>query len=391
MDSVAARQYVTAHRGKPPTVPDTASTRLHDLVIAVTLILVAAALVPAAPARAAVPTEALAEEQLLLVREASRIVDKFGDELWDGWSRTPKPTLLIDDEREYLLNFPPETRLPSGFTPTQQQFMGRLIYSRPVELAATLRTAFPIEGLPTAIVGVWQPNIETPTEWVITLLEQWFHVFQLQRGEDDKVRELELDDGAGLSWQIDYPFPFDDPDVGNAMLLLGQALYDVWSRADELPREGQRDLLTRTAWAALQNLRTVLVLKHGEPAYRFFQLEAWRDGVARYSSLILAREAARAEVLDRYERTDGFEQLAEEQSYADVWQEHLASRFWMIRTAGADGRRDGTSFDAIGHGLAELLDNVSPDWKERYFERGVWLDDLLAESLDPERGPTAGR
>lgn len=351
------------------------------------LLLVAAVLAPA-PSRAgaaAVSPGELADEQLLLIREALRVVDEVGDDVWNGWSRAAKATLVIQGDREFLVNLPRRVAPPSDFSSTGQRFGDSMIYSRPGSLPVTLRTAFPIEGLPCAIVGAWRPDVESPDEWVVTLVEQWFHVLQLERGEDVKVRELALADATRPSWQVAYPFPFDDPDVGNAMLLLGQALYDFWSQAAQLPREGQRRFLAQTAWAALQNLRAVVILKHGDAAYRFFQLEAWRDGVARYSGLLVAREMARAELLHEYKVSNDVAGLPEHKSYARLWEENFQSRFWLIRTSGLDGERDATSFDAIGHGLAEMLDAVNPGWKDRYFEPGVWLDDLLAEGLGASR------
>lgn len=337
--------------------------------------------------RAAVATDPeLGEEQLLLLQEALNVVREVGDDVWHGWSKASKTTLLIDQDREFLVNLPRQARPPRDFVRIRQEFLRRPVYTRPATLPPTLRTAFPLDGVPVAVVGAWRPDVESPNEWVVTLIEQWFHLLQLDRGEEAKVRDLKLSAVPRPSWQTDHRFPFDDPDVGNAMLLLGQSLYDFWEGARRLPREGQRDLLAGNAWAALQNLRTVITLKHGEDTYRFFQLEVWRDGVARYSSLLVAREVARAEVLAEYEHARGFNELAEHKGYARTWEENMASRFWLIRTSGLEGERDATSFDAIGHGIAELLDGVNPDWKDSYFDRGVWLDDLLAARLDaPER------
>lgn len=343
---------------------------------------------PPSPARAAGIPVTLDEAQLVLVDEALRVIDEVGDRLWQGWRGAPKVTLIIDSEHEFLLNYPRRGPAPSGFTATGQTFDGGAVWQRPAELPDTLRTAFPVAGLPAAVVGAWRPEVESPDEWVVTLVEQWFHVLQMHRGESEKVNDLAIDATGLPSWQIDFPFPYQDPDVGNAMLLLGQALYDFWSRSANMPREGQREFLAQTAWAALQNLRTVVRLKHGETAYRYFQLESWRDGVARYSGILVAREIALAEHSEQYEPLRVYTALPEHKSYVRLWDENFKNRFWLIRTAGLEGERGATSFDAIGHGIAELLDGVHPDWKKRYFDRGVWLDDLLEERLGP--APFAG-
>jgi hypothetical protein len=70
-------------------------------------------------------------------------------------------------------------------------------------------------------------------------------------------------------------------------------------------------------------------------------------------------------------------------SYARLWEEVTHTNYWLMRTPSGDLGGDPTSFYGIGHGMAELLDAVNPTWKERYFDRGVWLDDLIAEAMDP--------
>lgn len=322
----------------------------------------------------------LGSEQLLLVEEAARVLRQVGNDLWRGWSGGARTTLIVDADREFLLGLPKRTSPPAEFVRLEQQFMGAPVYSRARHYSETLRTAVPLGDVPVAVVGAWRPDVETPNEWVVTLVEQWFRVLQLSRGEQDKVAELQRTGGDAQEWDVDYPFPFDDPDVANALLLLGQSLYDFWS-GGPLPREQQRAFMAETASAALQNLRVVLTLKHGDEAWRYFQLQVWRDGVARYSGIGVAREIARAEVLDGYRHVSGFDDLPRHETYLQTWEEHIRNRFWMIRTSGHPGDLGRTSFHSLGHGIAELLDGLDPDWKRRYFERGVWLDDLLEQAL----------
>jgi len=51
----------------------------------------------------------------------------------------------------------------------------------------------------------------------------------------------------------------------------------------------------------------------------------------------------------------------------------------QLRRAGATG--DGR-FYYSGFAQAVLFDRLAPDWKERLFDEGVWLEDLLSEALD---------
>ncbi len=364
--------------------------RPHRLITVIAVL--ATSVLPSPPAGAeSALRRGLGEDQLILLREAIQLVRVVGDEVWTGWAQIPKTTLIIAPDGEYLVNLPANAAAPPEFEQTDQHFMGVPIYSRSRRLSSALRATFPIGGVPSAVIGAWRADVESPNEWVVGLVEQWFHVLQLRRGEQAKVADLSLGSDPRLSWQLTYPFPFEDPDVGNAMLLLGQSLYDFWTMGASLPRAGQRAFLAATASAALQNLRVVITLKHGQQAWEYFQFQTWRAGVARYSSILAARAVARAEVLDDYERTAGFDRLEQHKSYAAMWEENISHRFWLIRTAGLEGERDPTSFNALGHGIAELLDVLGFDWKETYFDRGVWLDDLVAAGMALEISDTPKR
>ncbi len=352
--------------------------RRYTLVATIAVLVTSALSVPAADA--ARPRR-LGDDQLILLREAMQLIRAVGDDVWPGWARTPKTTLIIAPDREYLVNLPGGSESPPNFVPTDQNFMGVPVYSRQRTLSSTLRAAFPIGGVPVAVIGAWRADVESPNQWVVGLVEQWFHLLQLYEGEQAKVAELGLGASHEPSWLIGFSFPFDDPDVGNAMLLLGQSLYDFWTTGASLPRAAQRAFLAATASAALQNLRVVITLKHGKKAYEYFQLQTWRAGVARYSSILAVRAVARAEVLKAYKRTAGFDRLKQHTSYATLWEEDLSRRFWLIRTAGLEGERDRTSFGALGHGIAELLDVLDFDWKKSYFDSGIWLDDLVATGM----------
>lgn len=315
------------------------------------------------------------------MREALQVVGIVGEQIWPGWGATPKTTLILGEDVEFLLALGLDVDLPGEFVATGETVAGFAVYSRPRTLPRTLRAAFPVDGIPMAVIGTWDSTEESPNEWAISLVQQWFHLLQLQRGEQSKATGLGIGQPEVPSWRIEYPFPFEDEDVGNAMVLLGVALYDFGMTAPNLPRPSQRSFQGQTARAALANLRTVLRLKYVDSAYDFFRLRTWRDGVARYSGVLVARLIAAAEERGVYSSIPGFSSLAAHSSYFRVWRDGFANQVWLIRTAQLDGDRHLTSFDALGHGMAMMLDVIAPHWKERYFEQEVWLDDLIADGL----------
>lgn len=339
-------------------------------------------MLPAAAGAQPASPENLAPAHLVLIEESLQIVQRVGDQVWPGWAQTPKTTLIVGDTHEHVVMIGPRTELPESFVPTRQKLGPWPIFARERTLSPSLRAAFPIEGAPMAVVGRWDPAEESPNEWAISLVEQWFHLLQIQRGEQRKVSGLAIEAAETPAWRVDYSFPFDDPDVGNAMVLLGVALYDFGTLAADLPRSSQRSFQGETARAALSNLRTVLQLKYGPEAYAFFRLRTWREGVARYSSVMIARLMAAAEERGIFESSEAFRALPEHRSYRRVWRDSFANQIWLIRTAQLDSDRHLPSFDALGHGMAVMLDVVQPEWKASYFEPDVWLDDLIAAGLE---------
>ena len=327
--------------------------------------------------------EGLPRQQRLVLREAFQLVTSVGNELWPGWATMPLTVVIIEDDYEYLMNSPADWRPVGSFERIEQTFLGQPIHRRSRSLPRALRAAFPIGGLPAAVVGAWRPAEESPNEWAMTLVHEWFHVLQMQRDEETKVRELQLGEATYPSLQLDYPFAYGDRDIGHAIHLLGQALYDFWSRSRTLPRVVQRTFIAETSWAALQNLKTVVSLKYGEEAYNYFRYQTWKEGVARYTQVHASLLAANLEDRGRFRQQPAVAALQGSMSYARLWEEVTRTNFWLIRTSVGNQGGDPASFYGIGHGLAELLDSVNPSWKERYFERGIWLDDLIGEAMDP--------
>jgi len=328
--------------------------------------------------------EGMPRQQLLVLREAFQLVNTVGNEIWPGWSRSPLTVVIIEEDYEYLVNVPADWQPAGGFEIIEQRFIGQPIYRRPRTLPLALRAAFPVAGLPAAVVGAWRSREESPNEWAVTLVHEWFHVLQMTRGEGVKVAGLNLGDETFPSLQLDYPFAYGDRDIGHAIHLLGSSLYDFWSRSRSLPRAMQRTFVAETSWAALQNLETIVALKYGGSAYDYFRYQTWKEGVARYTQVRVSLLAADFEDNGRFYQQPGFAALQGSMSYARLWEEVTHTNYWLMRTPSGDQGGDPTSFYGIGHGMAELLDAVNPTWKEKYFDRDVWLDDLISEVMDPQ-------
>ena len=367
--------------------PSTGLVRLIGLVClsSVLMLSLATSAVKGAEVSPTQEEDGLPQSQLVVLREAFQLVNTVGNEVWPGWTRSPMTVVIIEDDYEYLLNAPSNWKESGGFERTEQTFLRQPIYHRSRTLPQALRAAFPVAGLPAAVVGAWRPSEESPNEWAVTLAHEWFHVLQMAREEEAKVADLELGQGGVYpSLQLDYPFAYGDRDVGYAIHLLGSSLYDFWSRSRTLPRAVQRTFVAETSWAALQNLKTIISLKYGDDAYNYFRYQTWKEGVARYTQVHVSLLAADFEDDGRFYQQPGLAALQGNMSYGRLWEEVTRTNYWLIRTASGIEGGNPISFYGIGHGLAELLDALNPSWKEHYFDKGVWLDTLIEEVMDPK-------
>ncbi len=337
-------------------------------------------LAEAAPAQ----IEGMSRQQLVVLREAFQLVNTVGNEVWPGWARISMTVVIIEGDYEYMVNSPSDWDPAGSFELTEQRFIGQPIYRRDRTLPHALRAAFPVAGIPAAVVGAWSPAEESPNEWALTLVHEWFHVLQMTRGDAAKVGDLRLGEGVYPSLVLDYPFAYGDRAIGHAIHLLGSSLYDFWNRSRSLPRAIQRTFVAETSWAALQNFETIVSLKYGNDVFNYFRYQTWKEGVARYTQVHVSLLAADFEDKGRFYQQPGFAALQGSMSYARLWEEVTHTNYWLMRTPSGDLGGDPTSFYGIGHGMAELLDAVNPTWKERYFDRGVWLTDLIAEAMDPQ-------
>lgn len=101
----------------------------------------------------------------------------------------------------------------------------------------------------------------------------------------------------------------------------------------------------------------------------------WEEGIAKYGERLVHLLAAHPETylpVPEMQRDREFHQY---QGAQQKWDREIDQ---ISRMAGDEG--DGR-FYYSGFAQAVMLDRLAPGWKERLFEDGVWLEDLLAEAV----------
>ncbi len=293
------------------------------------------------------PPPGIPAEDRIRLAEAFRLADHVGDRIWPGWSRVPFAVLLVTGETEYFVRHarPPADARPIGSDP----LLGSEIYARPRSLPTNLLATFPIEGLSTVVVGqASNTAASSPTDWVVTLLHEHFHQLQdAQPGFTGKVAALGLarGDATGM-WMLNFPFPYDSKPVGEAYRAAASAL-----------REAVAGAGPEAFFAARARLRATLA----PDDLRYFDFQLWKEGVARYTQVRVARFAASGyEPLPAFAARPGFV------PYAAVARSLAGAISTELSELSLPEARRVVVYP-FGAGEALLLDRERPCWREQYF------------------------
>lgn len=302
------------------------------------------------------------ETDRIRLAEAFRIGATLGNRIWANWDKAPFALLLVTPEYEFLIRHPkpsPDFTL-TGYDALLQSNVYYRERTQPTNLLAT----FPVVGgIPTIVIG--QPentDKKTSTPWVVTMLHEHFHQLQYsQPGYYEGVNALGLSRGdqSGM-WMLNYPFPYDWPEMKEQFSLLSRLL------ADALHAKTRSDFELKLA--AYMKQRHELEMTLSPDDYRYFSFQMWQEGIARYTEYRIAKMAAA-----RYKPSKAFRALKDYQSFAEV-----ANRIkggiiieLVLRKLANEKR---VMFYALGAGEGLLLDRVDPSWRRRYFVEKFYLD-----------------
>ncbi|MBX9615916.1 MAG: hypothetical protein K2X25_10005 [Caulobacteraceae bacterium] len=295
-----------------------------------------------------------------MIHDARQLIIRSGDTVWEGYSETPLPILLVEGSRETLFCAP----VLQGFTPAgTDPVTGCTLQTRPRELPVDLAAASWLGDQPVIMMGLPDALEATRADWVITLLHETFHQYQAalpayQPSVDQVGSRLGQTD---VGWMLDYPFPYSRAEVGVAFGRMNRAAL-AWLEAPEDPEAGQR----MTGYMQARRAARAIV---GETDWLYYEFQAGQEGVARWSELTLADIAGRSDpdiaavALDR--------RLG------------LATSLRAINDQGlAMWRR--SSFYVLGAIEADMLERHRPDWKAAYrqtpFSMGALLEAAVASA-----------
>jgi hypothetical protein len=299
---------------------------------------------------------ALSETDRIRLAEAFQIGDELGDRIWRDWSKAPFAVLLVTPEHEFLIRHPKPS--PDFTRIGHDALLKSDVYVRKRVNATHLLATFPaVPGSPVSTVVIGQAentDKKTSTPWVVTVLHEHFH--QLQNSQptyfqDVEALNLSRGDTSGM-WMLDFPFPYDDPDVKQRFERLSRLLADAL-QADK------SELKPKAAayWKARLDFEKSLTPDDA----KYFSFQAWQEGVARYTELRVARLAAK-----KHKPSEAFHELPDDTQFDRV-AEDIETRITVELSTLKLDQYKRVAFYPLGAGEALLLDRLKVRWQDRYF------------------------
>lgn len=294
-------------------------------------------------------------DDLTRVLEFYRVASQIQDGLWPGWSKVPAPLMLVTAGTEFLTHHPAP--------PAAMKKIGDDWYARPRQFPTNFQATFPAFGPPSVIVIGEPANTEskTSTPWLFTVMHEHFHQLQnAQPGYNEAVKALDLSKGdtTGM-WMLNYPFPYEKPEVAAGFVQLRDLLLKALAEKDE------------TRFAELAKMYSAERRKFfgslSPEDRKYFNFQLWQEGIARYT------EVKAAEACSHCDPTTEFAALADYEPFASYAGRARAKTLDELKQA------DLTKWKRVvvySFGAAEgfLLDRFNPKWNESYFKQMLSID-----------------
>lgn len=331
---------------------------------------------------------------LVSLKECRNIMTQLGDEIFPGWNFHETPVLFYRPKvQDVLINFP---RAPKGFfkytgiSPlgdepiylrngstlfaiddqnTSKDFEGTTILVVADSFSQMKNQLLSILDRPGEFASEWLNSwnfIPSPHTTTKLIFHEAFHVYQDKMAPDKHADESDI-----------ARYPLLDP-VNNALYVLeGNILRDA--------------LLLQNNQARLEKIKEFIAVRTSRQARLDKQLVSYEnlveysEGLAKYVEYKYYKIGERVEPIAEMYYRAGFN------GYKGVLEKKFKSSMErMVKIVSVSDDRFGNKFGTgparyrlydLGACQALLLDEISPGWKGKIFGNGVYLTDLLRQSL----------
>ncbi len=342
------------------------------------------------------PTE-LKIDPLLLVslKECRNIANSLGKELYPGWDFQKTPILFYRPNiQELLINFPHKPQgfsEYSGFDPLGNE----TVYFRNDSTIFTIddqNTSTEIDGISVLVVAdpfssmrnqMQDVLTERSKEFAASWLKNWsfipspYHELALILHEAFHVYQNNVAPEKGANEMVISQYPLLDP-VNNAFYVLeGNILKDALLSTEPSVRQEKIK-----EFVAVRSFRQSLL---DSACVEYENLNEYAEGTAKYVEYRFLKAGETVEPIREMYYQNGFN------GYRGILTNEFQNRMNnMVNVVAVNDDRFGNKFGSgplrfklyeLGACQALLLDAVMPEWKEKIFNDGIYLGDMLSQSM----------
>lgn len=301
-------------------------------------------------------------EDKIRIKEAMQISKIYGDSIWSGFNKPPFTIILVTDDYEFLIShpYPSDDFQPIG----KDEVLQANVYFRPQQFNKGFLATFPaVNGVNCIVIGTPENTGLNSTQWILTLLHERFHQYQYTSPnyhQDALALGLSNGDETGM-WQLNYPFPYENPDVINKYEQYTNYLVDAV--------ENRTSKNWDKIYHKLLKLRNAFKEVLSENDYKYISFQWYQEGVARYT------EYAFLKLLQDYLPSKEILDINDFVSYKSYIKEffelHLSN---AVRLKIEEYKRI-TVYD-VGFAESLVLQKQNPNWKIKYLIEKFDLEKL---------------
>lgn len=333
--------------------------------------------------------------QLVTYKEVRNITDKLGNELFPGYDFSKIPALFYRPKvQELLINYPHQPKgfsIYKGFNPLSNE----PVYARNDSTMFQIddqNTSRNLEGIDVLIVADYFSRMRNKirdismnrdkdfiSQWlndwnfvpssydeIRTMLHEGFHVYQTQKAPDKFANE-----------SLVANYPLLDPENNTLCTLEGKILHDALLTESESVR-----LEKIKEFVAVRTYRHSLLKKEMTD---YENLNEYVEGLAKYIEYKFLRTGEKLTPVKEMYLQNGFN------GYKGVLSAQFKNEMEnMVKIISLSDDRFSNKFGTgpmrlrlyySGACIALLLDYVMPEWKTQIFNNGIYLGELLKNSV----------